>query len=317
MRPLCCGMRSHPYLIVSFHLSPMPSYICRLLSFPRLVLLSLLSLFYPNFCLCLYWVQLQLAPRNAVYERANCSDNGRASASINAVSRERFTPTAAADAVTLTYLRATAADFHPTYSRRMSMAVSSMLWLAAPPTRKECIVYRLYSMPAARIGRGGWWSSALPSAPRTLSFRLLKRLETIILTPWRLTIAWIPPPVGTPPWLRPRRFRGSLGSSPRVVILPSTTINTTKYYYCYDCCCCGNCYDCDQLLQLLVAAIVTTTIATSTATTARPVLYCRRFFSLACAGQELNGIKINQNRGAVGWTVGHVFLLLPSTRYII
>ena len=40
----------------------------------------------------------------------------RAFASMNAVSRERSTPAAAADVVTLTYLRATPADSHPTYS---------------------------------------------------------------------------------------------------------------------------------------------------------------------------------------------------------
>ena len=59
------------------------------------------------------------------------------------LSRERFIPAAAADAVTPTYLRATVADFHPTYSIRTSVAVPSMLWLAAPPARKECIVYHL------------------------------------------------------------------------------------------------------------------------------------------------------------------------------
>ena len=90
----------------------MPSYIWLLITFPRAVLLSL---FCPNFYLGLSWVRLQLAPRNDVYERANFSENGRASASMNAVSRDRFTPAAAVDAVTPTYLRATAADFHPTY----------------------------------------------------------------------------------------------------------------------------------------------------------------------------------------------------------
>ena len=69
---------------------------------------------------------------------------------MNVVSRERFTRAAAAYAVTPTHLLATAADFHPTYSIRTSMAVPSMLWLTAPPTQNEFIVYRLYSMPAAR-----------------------------------------------------------------------------------------------------------------------------------------------------------------------
>ena len=64
-----------------------------------------------------------------IYELAHCSDSGRASASMNTVSRERFTPAAAADAVILTCRRAPA---------------PSILWLAAPLTRKECIAYRVY-----------------------------------------------------------------------------------------------------------------------------------------------------------------------------
>ena len=56
-----------------------------------------MAVFYPNFYLGLEWVRLQLAPRNVVIERESCSDNGRAPASMNAVSRERFTLAAAAD----------------------------------------------------------------------------------------------------------------------------------------------------------------------------------------------------------------------------
>ena len=50
-----------------------------------------------------------------------------ASVSMYAVSRKRFASAAVADAVTPTYLRATVADYHPTYSIRTSMAVPSML----------------------------------------------------------------------------------------------------------------------------------------------------------------------------------------------
>lgn len=46
--------------------------------------------------------------------RAHCSDSDRTPACMNAVSRERFTPATAADAVAPTNLRATVADFHPT-----------------------------------------------------------------------------------------------------------------------------------------------------------------------------------------------------------
>ena len=54
--------------------------------------------------------------------------------SMNAVSRERFTPAAAADAVILTCLRAPA---------------PSILWLAPSLTRNECIVFRVSSIIVA------------------------------------------------------------------------------------------------------------------------------------------------------------------------
>ena len=72
-----------------------------------------LSLLYPNFYRDPWWVRLQLARGNAVCERTNGSESGRASASMNAASRERFIPAAAADAVTPTYLRATVAASTP------------------------------------------------------------------------------------------------------------------------------------------------------------------------------------------------------------
>ena len=55
--------------------------------------------------------------------------------SMNAVSRERFTPAAAADAVILTCLRAPAPP---------------ILWLAALLTRNGCIVYRVSSVEFVR-----------------------------------------------------------------------------------------------------------------------------------------------------------------------
>ena len=73
----------------------------------------LVVLVYPNFYVDPWWVRLQLARGNAVCERTNGSESGRASASMNAASRERFIPAAAADAVTPTYLRATVAASTP------------------------------------------------------------------------------------------------------------------------------------------------------------------------------------------------------------
>ena len=88
MRPLCCGMRSHPSLLsLSTGLNVVVYLSLIILSAGCLVVLIL-----PNFYLGLLWVRLQLARRNAVYERANGSDNGKASASMNVVSWERFTP---------------------------------------------------------------------------------------------------------------------------------------------------------------------------------------------------------------------------------
>lgn len=81
----------------------------------------------------------------------NGLDSVRASASINAHSREHSAPAAVADAVTLTaYLRASVADLPATYSISTFMAVSFILWSDAPPTWKANVVYRLSFMFAAR-----------------------------------------------------------------------------------------------------------------------------------------------------------------------
>ena len=71
MRPLCCGMRSHPYSSSLLLLSQ-----CRI-SFLYLNILSagcLSSLLYPNFYLNLRWVRLRLF-------RAHCSGTRRLSSS--------------------------------------------------------------------------------------------------------------------------------------------------------------------------------------------------------------------------------------------
>ena len=96
MRRLWYGVRSHPYMLsrylslnVVVHVSPI-----------ILPVGLVLSLLYLTFYLGRWWVRGQLARRDAVHERANCSDSGRAS--MATVSRERFTPTSAAGDVTFT-----------------------------------------------------------------------------------------------------------------------------------------------------------------------------------------------------------------------
>ena len=62
-----------------------------------------------------------------MYDFLNPSDSGKASASMNAVSRERLVPLdATADAVTTTNLVVMTEDLHPTYSMRTLMAVPSI-----------------------------------------------------------------------------------------------------------------------------------------------------------------------------------------------
>ena len=181
MTPLCCGMRSHPYLSLLF-LSQCRSSFLYLSILPAGCLSSLL---YPNFYLDLVGPASIVPWERCIYELANCSDSGRASASMNAVSRERFTPAAAADAVILTSLRAPA---------------PSILWLAAPLTRKEYIVYRVSSMRAVRrrvwrllaICAGVNASSPISPPSRTLGNRNPD--------PLRVTIAQFPPLVCTRPW---------------------------------------------------------------------------------------------------------------------
>ena len=69
------------------------------------------------------------------------------------------------------------------------MAVPSMLWLAAPLIRKECIVYRLTSMPAARRWVGRLVVICAGVNARFPSPRLLQRPETETLTPRQVPIA--------------------------------------------------------------------------------------------------------------------------------
>ena len=82
MRPVCYGMRSHPYLSSFFLFLNAVVY----LSPSVLPAGFVLSLLYPNFYFGLYWVRRRLARGDAVHERANYSDNDRASASMDAVS---------------------------------------------------------------------------------------------------------------------------------------------------------------------------------------------------------------------------------------
>ena len=110
---------------------------------------------------------------NAAYELANFSGSGRASASMNDVSREHFTPAAAADAVVPTYLRATVPDFHPMYSvKRPCLCRPCYNSMPLPPGRSaSCTAYPPCERPADEAG--GWWSSSPASMPVPPSLRLL------------------------------------------------------------------------------------------------------------------------------------------------
>ena len=83
MMPLYCGMGSHPYLssfllvlnaVAHFYLDVLPAG-------------CLSSLLCPNFFLDLWWARLRLFRGNTAYKLAKCSDSGKASASMNTVSR--------------------------------------------------------------------------------------------------------------------------------------------------------------------------------------------------------------------------------------
>ena len=139
----------------------------------------------------------------------------RASASKNAVSRERLARLdIAADLVTPRYRPATAADLYPTCSTRTSMAVPSIRWLPATPTRKECKVHRLSSMPAAR--RRVWRFKVICASVSDFSLCLAvfsdareQKTWTLREGPPRGPIAWTLRPVGTRSWRPSRRFRDS------------------------------------------------------------------------------------------------------------
>ena len=173
MRPLCYGMRSHPYLLSLCSLS-WSLFRLSLIIFPARFWFSLL---HPHLFLDPWSVRIQLTPGNAMGERTNCPNRGTASASMNAISRERFIPTAVADAVTPTYLRARVTDFHPipTYSIRSPWPYYPCCDSLPLPLERSasCTAYRPYPPPAD--GSGGWWSSAPGSAPVPPSHRLLER----------------------------------------------------------------------------------------------------------------------------------------------
>ena len=70
------------------------------------------------------------------------------------------------------------------------------------------------TLTSGRPGFNGWWPSALASTPVPPSPLLLERSGTGTLTPRRVSIELIPPPVGTRSRPRPRKFRGSLPHVP-------------------------------------------------------------------------------------------------------
>ena len=154
-------MRSHPYLL----------YLCSF-SWPQLELFLIivpagfwLSLLYPNFYLDSWWIRLQLARGNAVCERTNCSNSGRAS-HLNAGSRERFTPAAVADVVTPRTPSERLWPHHTCYDSLLLPLGRSVSCTAFPP----------YQPPADESG--GWWSATPASTPVPPSLRLPERSRT-------------------------------------------------------------------------------------------------------------------------------------------
>ena len=131
-----------PVLVVYVPFSQGRSYLpCNIL--PADCVSSTLS---PKFNLDLSWVRLRFSRGNAAYERANGSNSGSTSATMNAVFRERLTDTADADTVAQRFcMRQLLGLEAPTYCIQTSTAIPSMLLLAAPLTRKEYTVHRLPS----------------------------------------------------------------------------------------------------------------------------------------------------------------------------
>ena len=162
MGPLCCGMTAHPYLLYLHHflnvVACLPPISC------SGCFASKLS---PKLCPGPLGVLLPLVvPCQRCVHSTNPSNRDKASASVNAVSRDRLVPfDSAAGAVTPTNLLAMAEDFHPMCFLRTSMVVPSIRWLAALPTHKECRVYRLFPILAAQASR----SSAPAPAAGSLS----------------------------------------------------------------------------------------------------------------------------------------------------
>ena len=109
MRPLCCGMRSHPsFLSLTTCLHAVVDLSLIILSAGCLVVLILPRL--------LPWPLVgsaSVAPPERCIRTCKLFGNGRASASMNAVPRKPFTTAAVTDSVTPTCLRATVANFRP------------------------------------------------------------------------------------------------------------------------------------------------------------------------------------------------------------
>ena len=139
---------------------------------------------------------------------------------MDTVSRERLTPAAAAEAVTptvpLLYVSACDGGGLPPHVSHENVHGRAGQVMTRQPFHSEglhraCIPYPPCQPP--EDGSGGWWSSAPASStsvPPSTRLLLVERSVTRALTPWRVPIACITPPVGTRPPPRPRKFRGSL-----------------------------------------------------------------------------------------------------------
>ena len=149
MRPLCCGMESHPYLFTLSLSQCRRSFIliiyqvCGFLSF--IIIRKLPALFFQGFCHGL------LSRGNAAYDFLDPSDSGKTSVWMKAVSRSisfRSTPTRMLSSLLICWPRPR------TYIKRISVGRPwpSHPYGDSPPlrTRKECSEYRLCSIPAAR-----------------------------------------------------------------------------------------------------------------------------------------------------------------------
>lgn len=148
--PLCCGHEITPVLV------PLSSLRRNLLSLFRWVAFS--SLLCPNLHPYLWWARRRRSRRNAACEISN-SFGRRLDVRLHkrrfARRKRLLTPAEAADAVIRTHLPAVFADFQPTFSRRASVPVPSLLRLRCPSHLEVPLVP---PCPLPANGLGGWWS---------------------------------------------------------------------------------------------------------------------------------------------------------------